>query len=414
MTSFVPTQYYGHSYYTNHSHTPLTPLTPVTQTLSHVRCDSTLEPEMAALKSMLSNHRSLPYAGRRSSHSKGNSLNNRLAYVEALVDTNALVIETMWYGGQSTSTNASTTPAVVPLRTFIQEVLKRSRTTYSTLQTALFYLFRSQPAIMAHLGHHQPSWHDNTRKRQPIGQDQWEYAYISCGRRMFLASLVIASKFVQDKTYRNSAWAKIAGLPIAEINAAERIFLELIDYRLFISQSTFEQWHQLLHLHVEAKTQQTPPLYMAYDLPSPLSSPPMLLPSTPPPCSSSSSTSSIVSPPLTSHYHHPPPSLPPPLPMPPSLLSYSQPNVAAAVAAAGHRKRKYSLVDSPASPLSTPLPVLTLSLPSSSHSSPLQTPTQISPIRSQLGKPHSPKKRKFEGYCFVNQPARSWKQRHPH
>ncbi|KAI9255139.1 cyclin PHO80-like protein, partial [Phascolomyces articulosus] len=119
---------------------------------------------------------------------------------------------------------------VVPLRTFIQEVLKRSRTTYSTLQTALFYLFRARPAILTQL---------------------YEHAYISCGRRMFLASLVIASKFVQDKTYRNSAWAKIAGLPVSEINAAERIFLELIDYRLYIAQPTFEQWHHLLHLHVE-------------------------------------------------------------------------------------------------------------------------------------------------------------------
>ncbi|OAD75263.1 cyclin, partial [Phycomyces blakesleeanus NRRL 1555(-)] len=64
--------------------------------------------------------------------------------------------------------------------------------------------------------------------------------------RMFLASLIVASKFVQDKTYRNSAWAKIAGLPVAEINAAERIFLELIDYRLYIAQPTFEQWHHML------------------------------------------------------------------------------------------------------------------------------------------------------------------------
>ncbi|KAI8068014.1 hypothetical protein BC940DRAFT_238599, partial [Gongronella butleri] len=153
----------------------------------------------------------------------------------------------MWYGQSSNGSQGPSTPAVVPLRTFIQEVLKRSRTTYSTLQTALFYLFRAQPAVAAHLS---PASGWKRRK-----EDRWEDAYISCGRRMFLASLVIASKFVQDKTYRNSAWAKIAGLPIAEINAAERIFLDLIDYRLYISQATFEQWHQLLHMHVEQKTQ---------------------------------------------------------------------------------------------------------------------------------------------------------------
>ncbi|KAL0085779.1 hypothetical protein F4703DRAFT_1559380 [Phycomyces blakesleeanus] len=180
------------------------------------------------------------------------SVNSRMAYVEALVDTNALLIESIWYS----SSPSTKTAAVVPLRTFIQEVLKRSRAIYSTLQTSLFYLFRSRPAIMESL------------QKRVNGQEgcmrscnhsvRCESAYIRCGRRMFLASLIVASKFVQDKTYRNSAWAKIAGLPVAEINAAERIFLELIDYRLYIAQPTFEQWHHMLHMHVAAKTQNQP------------------------------------------------------------------------------------------------------------------------------------------------------------
>ncbi|KAI8386902.1 hypothetical protein BD560DRAFT_430837 [Blakeslea trispora] len=169
-----------------------------------------------------------------------NSSTNRLAYVDALVDVNASVIESIWQLPTANNKNS-----VVPLRTFIQEVLKRSRTTYSTLQTALFYLFRSKPEIVIYLAkmRHQSCWED---------------AYVSCGRRMFLASLVVASKFVQDKTYRNSAWAKIAGLPVSEVNAAERIFLNMIDYRLYISQPVFEHWHRVLHMHVEAKTLHQP------------------------------------------------------------------------------------------------------------------------------------------------------------
>ncbi|KAI8094985.1 uncharacterized protein B0P05DRAFT_524186, partial [Gilbertella persicaria] len=164
---------------------------------------------------------------------------NRLAYVDALVDVNASVIESIW---QLPSNNKN---SVVPLRTFIQEVLKRSRTTYSTLQTALFYLFRSKPQITMYLAKMRHT-------------SCWEDAYVSCGRRMFLASLVVASKFVQDKTYRNSAWAKIAGLPVSEVNAAERIFLNMMDYRLYISQPVFEHWHRVLHMHVEAKTLHQP------------------------------------------------------------------------------------------------------------------------------------------------------------
>ncbi|KAG1123042.1 hypothetical protein G6F42_010910 [Rhizopus arrhizus] len=156
---------------------------------------------------------------------------NRLAYVEALVDINAVVIESIWY---PTIPKESRVSPVVPLRTFIQEVLKRSRTTYSTLQTALFYLFRARPAIIQHLQQQQ-------QQRSCDKKSSWQHsAYISCGRRMFLASLVVASKFVQDKTYRNSAWAKIAGLPVTEINTAERYFLSIMDHRLYIDQSTFD------------------------------------------------------------------------------------------------------------------------------------------------------------------------------
>jgi hypothetical protein len=164
------------------------------------------------------------------------------------IDINAVVIESIWYPSNNTTPTptplTSTTKAatrvspVVPLRTFIQEVLKRSRTTYSTLQTALFYLFRARPTILNQLSANN--------------------AYISCGRRMFLASLVVASKFVQDKTYRNSAWAKIAGLPVSEINTSERYFLGMLNYRLYIDQTIFDHWHKLLHLRTQARMHNIP------------------------------------------------------------------------------------------------------------------------------------------------------------
>ncbi|KAI8081505.1 cyclin-domain-containing protein [Halteromyces radiatus] len=400
MTSLLSTT--GH-YYASTLHCYYHPPAPVTQTLSSVRFTEPshqTDPEMYALRAMLSAHRTLPYSGRRTCNgTKNSTLNNRLAYVEALVDTNALVIETMWCSTIPSNRQAS----VVPLRTFIQEVLKRSRTTYSTLQTALFYLFRSRPAIMAHLRQCQ--------------QDKWEGAYISCGRRMFLASLVVASKFVQDKTYRNSAWAKIAGLPVAEINAAERIFLDLVDYRLYISQPTFEQWHHLLHMHVEAKTQNHPMVLLSYNMPTTTSTPttPTLSSSSLSSSQQSSTTSPITSPinfPSIHHHHHH------------HLFSQQQQQSHFVhqspyyEQSTSRRKRQRTSSDttSPSlssSPSSTPMPVLTISLPSSNHSSPLQTPTQISPIRCQLWKPVSPKKRKLDNDYFIpHQQTRQWNQRH--
>ncbi|ORX58936.1 hypothetical protein DM01DRAFT_1333542 [Hesseltinella vesiculosa] len=73
---------------------------------------------------------------------------------------------------------------------------------------------------------------------------------ICCGRRMFLASLMVAAKFLQDKNYRNRAWSHISGLPIKEINAAELAFLRLIKYDLFITKDTFDHWHQLLQSYM--------------------------------------------------------------------------------------------------------------------------------------------------------------------
>lgn len=273
--------------------------------------------------------------------------NNRLAYVEALVDINAVVIESIWCLNTTTPNNSngsnvskeSRVSPVVPLRTFIQEVLKRSRTTYSTLQTALFYLFRARPKIIEHSQQQQKSWQHN--------------AYISCGRRMFLASLVVASKFVQDKTYRNSAWAKIAGLPVAEINTAERFFLSLMDYRLYIDQPTFDRWHRLLHIRTQARM---------HNIPTSLRD-------------------------LTCLSFAPPSYPPPPSPVMTTCINYSNKPATSTINTAitqeynnnNNLSNNLSSLESPSYSLP---PALSLSLPSSISSSPAQTPTQISPLRT--------------------------------
>lgn len=164
-----------------------------------------------------------------------------------LSETTATVIESIW-----PSNNASGRKEVIPTKSFIQEVLKRSKTTYSTLQTALFYLFRIKNIIIARLEQRAASGNTAKRNSSEYSTDD----YICCGRRMFLASLMVASKYLQDKNYRNKAWAKISGLDIKEINGAETAFLHIIDYRLFISKPTFDRWFTLLNLHVDQMQQQ--------------------------------------------------------------------------------------------------------------------------------------------------------------
>nr|CAG8512379.1 7360_t:CDS:2 [Entrophospora candida]CAG8572073.1 12038_t:CDS:2 [Entrophospora candida] len=67
----------------------------------------------------------------------------------------------------------------------------------------------------------------------------------TCGRRMFLASLIVASKYLQDNNYSNNAWSKISGLSLKEINSIERRFLQLIVYNLYVSEEVFNNWTNL-------------------------------------------------------------------------------------------------------------------------------------------------------------------------
>lgn len=128
---------------------------------------------------------------------------------------------------------------VMPTRLFCNQILKRSKATYSTLQISLFYIFRVKKIV-----------HDKLRLKGNMQTSQQD-DLMCCGRRMFLASLMVASKYLHDKNYHNKAWAKITGLDIKEINAAEMAFLTLIDYRLFVSKPTFDRWYTQIHSHIQ-------------------------------------------------------------------------------------------------------------------------------------------------------------------
>lgn len=69
---------------------------------------------------------------------------------------------------------------------------------------------------------------------------------MQCGRRMFLAALILASKYLQDRNYSARAWSKISGLNTLEINQNELMFLEAVGWRLHISEATFQRWTDLV------------------------------------------------------------------------------------------------------------------------------------------------------------------------
>jgi hypothetical protein len=134
----------------------------------------------------------------------------------------------------SRSDAATGSKGVLPLRTFIQETLRRSRTSYSTLQVALYYLIKIKP--------HVPT-HDFTKEQS---REQSSLRAMQCGRRMFLAALILASKYLQDRNYSARAWSKISGLNTLEINQNELMFLKAVGWRLHIDEATFQRWTDLV------------------------------------------------------------------------------------------------------------------------------------------------------------------------
>ena len=196
-----------------------------------------------------------------------------------------------------------------PLKTFVHEVLRRSRTSCSVLQTALCYIeaLRSRIPELVHqeqtgegirgevdqgvrvLPPDDPRLHESPKevdidefidtvhfpssesqfcddapptvrmlddslltmpdttascqveKKSRTSSDDLPSlpplpSPLLCPRRTFLASLILASKFMQDKCYSNRAWAKLAGLPAREIGRCERALGEALGWRLWVGK----------------------------------------------------------------------------------------------------------------------------------------------------------------------------------
>lgn len=182
-----------------------------------------------------------------------------------LAGASCLAVQSLW-GPTERTDGSATGSGVLPIQFFVKEVLRRSRTSCSTLQLALYYLHKSRRQIREVVAKA-----DASRAAYLEAERQYKTAYpspplgpadapvadvgakfaallatqnspILCGRRMFLASLIAASKYLQDRNYSNRAWARISGLPVHEININERIFLGMMGFQLHLKADDFARW----------------------------------------------------------------------------------------------------------------------------------------------------------------------------
>lgn len=116
---------------------------------------------------------------------------------------------------------------LIGLCTFIQELLIRSKASCSTLQVALYYLVLIQTCI----------------PKEFFAVDQ---LCMKCGRWMFLVALIIAFKYLHDRSFSASKWSRISGLRICEINASESAFLAAAKWKFHIPEPVFRRWKIVL------------------------------------------------------------------------------------------------------------------------------------------------------------------------
>lgn len=158
----------------------------------------------------------------------------KVSFVDSLVDSATQMVEVVWPLSAAPPTCRPSSSGVLSLRRYIEETLRRSRTSYSTLQVALYYIVLIMPYVPKS---------DFTKEQLT---DCPSVRALQCGRRMFLAALILASKYLQDRNYSAKAWSKMSGLKVAEINLNERTFLAAVSWKLHIPDQIFKRWTEVV------------------------------------------------------------------------------------------------------------------------------------------------------------------------
>lgn len=151
-------------------------------------------------------------------------------FVDRLIHSAAEMVEVIW---PLETDDCLERAGVLPLETFIRENLRRSRCSYSALQVSLYYLIQ----IKEHVP--DPETILQSDKLDPISR------ILGSGRRVFLSALILATKYLQDSNYSARAWSKISGLKVTEINTNEMVFLQAVNWKLYIPDSMWAKWERI-------------------------------------------------------------------------------------------------------------------------------------------------------------------------
>jgi hypothetical protein len=66
--------------------------------------------------------------------------------------------------------------------------------------------------------------------------------------RFYITSILIATKYIDDYYLSNKYYARIAGVPVRELNLLESKFLSYIQYDLYVSDEEFNKYLEMISL----------------------------------------------------------------------------------------------------------------------------------------------------------------------
>ena len=72
--------------------------------------------------------------------------------------------------------------------------------------------------------------------------------------RILFAAILIAVKYNEDNFYDNKYYAEIAGVKIKELKIIEFTFVELINFKMYVSNELFDKYYSYLNSFEKTQT----------------------------------------------------------------------------------------------------------------------------------------------------------------
>jgi len=119
------------------------------------------------------------------------------------------------------------------LKSFIETLLKTSKSSLSIFKLSILYLYKLNKKLR------ELTVLNEFRNKLTLNNFQ-SFEPIEQAKLLFVVILMVAFKYTEDHCYYISAWSKATGIPSITIHKLEVDILNILDHNLFVSKERFE------------------------------------------------------------------------------------------------------------------------------------------------------------------------------